>query len=124
MISVGVNNTCGQSGSYATRYTTVSGCYYLSISPNPGSNEVSVTIQEPQTNEVESTDGILPMATPSNKPVVYNFIITDNMGVVYSTFTKKSKFFTLSVQNLKNGNYILLGTDGITKFSTPLIVMH
>jgi hypothetical protein len=124
MVSVGVNNTCGQSGSYATKYTTVSGCYSLTIFPNPGSNEVTVTIQEYQTDMADSTAVLLSSANLSNNPVVYNFIISDNMGVVYSTFSKKSKSFTLSVQNLKNGNYILIGTDGVTKFSTPLVVMH
>jgi hypothetical protein len=123
-VSVGVNNTCGQSGSYAYKYTSVSGCYSLSIYPNPGSDEVTVTILESQAEGVDSTATVLNNANLSNKPLNYNFIVTDNMGVVYSTFNKKSKSFTLSVQNLKNGNYILIGTDGVTKFSSPLIVMH
>lgn len=126
VVAVGVNNSCGQSGSYATKYTSVYGScgYSLIISPNPASDVVNVTIQEPQLSEADSTATILSSASLSNKPPVYNFTITDNMGIVYSSFNKNSKSFTLSVQNLKNGNYILVGTDGVNKFSTPLIVMH
>ena len=123
-VQVGVNNTCGQSGSYAYKYTSVSGCYSLSIYPNPGSDEVTVTILESQAEVADSTATILNNANLSNKPISYNFIVTDNMGVVYSTFNKNLKSFTLSVQNLKNGNYILIGTDGVNKFSSILIVMH
>jgi hypothetical protein len=124
MVAVGVNNTCGQSGSYATKYTNVYGCYSLSIYPNPGSDEVAVTILEHQSEVADSTGSILNSTNLNYKPLSYNFIITDNMGVVYSTFNKKSKSFTLSVQNLKDGNYILVGTDGVFTFSSPLIVMH
>jgi uncharacterized protein YcfL len=85
---------------------------------------VTVTILESQAEVSDSTASVLNNTNLSNKPLSYNFIVTDNMGVVYSTFNKKSKSFTLSVQNLKNGNYILIGTDGVVKFSSPLIVMH
>lgn len=122
MVAVGVNNECGQSGSYSTMYTSIYGCYSLTVSPNPGSNEVTVTIQEPQTDVTGSS--VLNATNLSNEPVTYSFIVTDNMGVVYNTFKKKSKSFKLSVQNLKNGNYNLTGTDGVNKFSTSLIVMH
>lgn len=122
MVAVGVNNDCGQSGSYATLYTSIYGCYSLTVSPNPSSDEVTVTIQEPQTDE---TSLIVQNSTNlSNEPTVYSFVVTDNMGVVYNTFKKKSKSFKLSVQNLKNGNYNLTGTDGVNKFSTSLVVMH
>jgi hypothetical protein len=123
-VNVGVNNTCGQSGSYAYKFTNVSGCYSLSIYPNPGSDEVTVTILESQAEVADSTVTVLNSTNLSNKPLSYNFIVTDNMGIVYSTFNKKSKSFNISVKNLKNGNYILVGTDGVIKFSSPLIVMH
>ena len=125
-VAVGVNNTCGQSGSYATKYTSVYGScgYSLIISPNPASDVVNVTIQEPQLSETDSTATMLSSEGLSNKSAVYKFIIADNMGVVYSSFNKNSKSFTLSVQNLKNGNYILIATDGVNKFSAHLIVMH
>lgn len=121
-VAVGVNNTCGQSGSYSTKYTSINGCYSLSVSPNPVSDEVTVTIQEPQT---DVTGSITQNSTNlSNEPVTYSFIVTDNMGIVYNTFKKKSKSFKLSVQNLKNGNYNLTGTDGVNKFSTSILVIH
>lgn len=122
MVAAGVNNECGQSGSYATLYTSIYGCYSLIVSPNPGSDEVTVTIQEPQTDETGSSQ--LNSTSLNNVTAVYSFVVTDNMGVVYNTFKKKSKSFKLSVQNLKNGNYNLTGTDGVHKFSTSLIVTH
>lgn len=126
MVAVGVNNNCGQSGSYAIKYTSVYGScgYSLIISPNPASDVVNVTIQEPLLSEVDSINTSLINTSLSNKPLTFKFIIIDNMGVVHSTFEKDSKSFTFSVQNLKNGNYILIGTDGTDKFSAALIVSH
>jgi hypothetical protein len=121
IVSVGVNNNCGPSGSYDTQYVNVFGyCgYSLSLSPNPAFNEVTVTINEPERelNEVNNAPINLDILTS-------NIIITDRVGIVYGTFQKKSRTFTVSVENLKNGNYILTVVIGNFRISAPFIVSH
>ncbi|MFH0843007.1 MAG: fibronectin type III domain-containing protein [Bacteroidota bacterium] len=51
-------------------------------------------------------------------------IITDNMGVLYYSATKYEKSFNLSVQNLKNGNYIVVVENGKERYSASLVVLH
>jgi hypothetical protein len=121
IVSVGVDNNCGPSGSYDTQYVNVFGyCgYSLSLSPNPAFNEVTVTINEPERelNEVSNAPINLDILTS-------NIIITDRVGIVYGTFQKKSRTFTVSVENLKNGNYILTVVIGNFRISAPFIVSH
>lgn len=118
-VSVGVDNDCGQSGSYDTHYVSVYGwCgYFLSLTPNPASNEVMLTINEPD----KSSSNNSAMALDN---VVSTVIISDNMGKVYNTFQRKSKSFTFTVQNLKNGNYLVTVMLGNIKLTAPLVVLH
>jgi hypothetical protein len=129
-VMVGVNNACGQSGSYASKYTSVSGScgYSLVVSPNPATNVISVTIPDETvaSSDVLSSEMDIPttIITTIDKPVAYQITVMDNMGVAYLKTTKYSKSFTLPVQNLRNGNYQIIITDGINKFTSQLVVSH
>jgi hypothetical protein len=129
-VMVGVNNVCGQSGSYAMKYTTVYGScgYSMSISPNPALNTVNVTITEEviaqSTSSETSTTDLAANKPFSDKPVSYKVSIMDKMGVTYFNTTKSSKSFTLPVQNLRNGNYIIVVSDGTNTITSQLMVSH
>ncbi len=116
-----VNNECGQGGSYAFKYTTVYGyCgYSLIISPNPASDIINILIKEPPPEE----DTIPKLTLSSNNNIEnYNIIITDKSGVVYLSFKTSTILFSVPIQNLKRGNYIVTASKGNIQFSTQLIV--
>lgn len=129
-IMVGVNNTCGQSGSYASKYTSVYGSCLLSltVSPNPASQEITITIPEEQTENNNSDSGITEQiaqtSTLINEPKVYKTSIMDNTGNVYVRNNQNSKSFSIPIQNLKNGNYIITVIEGENIYTSPLIVLH
>lgn len=112
MIMVGVNNQCGQSGSYASKYTSVYGsCLSMSVSPNPASEYINVVIQD--------TARVQDMAS-----INYRVTILDNNGVICTNTVKNSMSFTLPIQNLRNGNYLINVSDGKSLLTCPLIVSH
>jgi hypothetical protein len=114
MVSAGVNNQCGQSGSYSTLYTNVSGfCNYaLMISPNPASDVVNLSIVEPQSQ------------MSLNSPTSFNVSIIDQSGFQHYNAKQGSKTSSISVQNLKNGTYIIIVNYGSIRISGNLIVNH
>ncbi len=127
VVAVGVNNTCGQSGSYSRLYTSVYGCYgyYLLISPNPVSDIVTIILKKVEETNISNDTISTNISTGViEKPQNYKVIITDNMGVIYYSDTKYENSFTLSVQNLKNGNYIIVVDDGKERYSASLVVLH
>lgn len=125
MVGAGVNNICGPSGSYATFYTSVYGCYglYMVLTPNPASEEVNITLKGTE-EFISSKDTLSINYNITEKTQVYRVIVTDNMGVIYYSGTKYEKSFNLSVQNLKNGTYIVVVESGKEKCSASLIVSH
>ncbi len=129
-VMVGVNNTCGQSGSYAIKFTSVTGYCgnSLYVSPNPASNIINVTITNEEVSTVDSTGIIssIPISSISTNEntIAFKVTIMDNMGVVYYSVTEYSKSFTLPIQNLRNGNYIITVNDGVNIYTSPLVVMH
>jgi hypothetical protein len=126
-VSVGVDNTCGQSGSHTFKYTSVY-CNYLSlsVSPNPSSEYVNIVIPETNTlqNDTIGNSTSLTSHTEFSKPSVYNVMILDNNGIIYMNITKKSMSFALPIQNLRTGNYTIKVFDGKNTFTSPLIVIH
>jgi len=116
-----VNNDCGQGGSYAFKYTTVYGnCgYSLSISPNPASDIINILIKEPPLE----ADTVPSLTTSSNNDIDnYKIIITDKSGIVYSTFMISTNSFSVPIQNLKKGNYIITANKVNIQFSSQFVV--
>jgi hypothetical protein len=111
VVSVGVNNTCGQSGSYATKYTSVSGyCGFsaISIYPNPTSSDLTISFMDTTATEImKNTDQEL---ESSYEVMIYN----QYQDVIYTTRTS-SRRFTISMSNFPNGSYTinLIHKEGI-----------
>ena len=126
MVMVGVNNICGQSGSYASKYTTVYGnCYYsLIISPNPASEEVRITIPDITSSQSDSLIRLDQYTNITVSQKIYKVTISDKNGVICFNSNKDSKTFSIPIQNLINGNYIVSVFDGVTYYTAPLIIMH
>ncbi len=81
----------------------------LSLYPNPTSNSVEV--------ELVSSNN----KNPINE---YSVSIIDNIGTIYYSSKEASSKFTLPVNNLKNGKYLVVVSDGKTRHSKILIVNH
>lgn len=116
-----VNNDCGQGGSYAFKYTTIYGyCgYSLIISPNPASDIINILIKEPSLDADTIPNQIV---SSINDITNYKITITDKSGIVYSTFTTSTNSFSVPIQNLKKGNYIITANNGKIQFSSQFVV--
>jgi PKD-like domain/Secretion system C-terminal sorting domain len=125
-VQVGVNNSCGQCGSYATKYTSVYGyCgYSLIIYPNPATDIINVTIKEPElsSSDVASSDEILSNDILKMNMDKLKVTISDNLGKVYKNLSKNSKSFEIPINDLNKGNYIVTVSDGSIAISAALIV--
>ena len=89
-------------------------CYYFSMSPNPASEEVSVTV----------TTGNTDAASMDIEVPEFNVQISDLSGNLYYAEKKSGLYFTLPVSNLKNGSYLVIFSYDNQKQSIPLIVQH
>lgn len=103
--------------------------YSLSVSPNPASDYIDISLIEPPKNESDTTStySSIPIASQiSNERslVTYNIIISDNSGVVYYKGKQFSKNFSLYLPNLKSGNYIITVDDGVRRYNSSLIIMR
>jgi flagellin-like hook-associated protein FlgL len=118
-VMVGVNNICGQSGSYASKFTSVS-CYKMVLAPNPTSDLLNVKIINEQS--INIADSLNITETPDiDNSSTYLVTIQNKMGSVLYSENKFSNNFTLYVGNLKDGNYVLtVRFNGIT-ISAPFI---
>lgn len=111
VVSVGVNNTCGQSGSYATKYTSVTGfCGFsaFSVYPNPASSELTISFVDTTATDVMVSNG---QELESQYEVkIYN----QYQELIYLTRTSKSTL-TIPISNFPNGSYYLniLNKEGI-----------
>lgn len=117
-------NACGVS---ALRHGEVSEppCLYLNFTPNPGSNEVLLTLSS-QVSLISSVESSGTANTASSiatdSQTVYTVRIFDNYGILYSTFTKTSDSFTIPVNNLKEGNYIVTVSNNVKNYSGKLMI--
>lgn len=111
VVSVGVNNTCGQSGSYATKYTSVTGfCGFsaFSVYPNPVSSELTISFIDTTATDVVASTG--QEFESSYEVKIYN----QYQELIYSTRTSRRRL-TISISNFPNGTYYLnvLNKEGI-----------
>jgi len=125
VVAVGVNNDCGQCGSYDTQYTSVYGfCgYSMLITPNPATDLINITIKEPEIPVSDSIPNLI--SIDEGKEISeYKIMIIDRFGRVYNEFLTSEKSFDFSVRHLKQGNYLITASKGEIKFSTQVIVNH
>jgi hypothetical protein len=108
-------NTCGQT-SWRVKYVAISDYYYkFSISPNPASDIVRVTISKP--NSINTT-------TDQEIPSNYKVRILDFKGILYYSGLKSGSSFTLPVSNLRDGSYIVQISYGKKTESLTLMIKH
>ena len=129
IVAVGVNNTCGQSGSYATKYTYIYGyCGYgFSMYPNPASDNVTITMNENLPMKEYSDSNFTNVATTDAKacePTTYIISIYDSQGTKLSTMTRSGKSFNIPLINMRDGTYIIEVSDGKNIYRQQLFVKH
>jgi bacillolysin len=106
-------NTCGPSN-WQNKMVAIYSGYFFSVSPNPASEEVQVTISGTNSSAI-ATD---------NKVPEFNVQICDLYGKIYYTEKKTGLYFTLPVSNLKDGTYLINFSCDKEKKSLPLIIKH
>jgi hypothetical protein len=120
-------NICGTSSSYY--YPIYVGSRsYLSVSPNPATDNVQVSIIKPQnTLSASDTTSITPnLITINDQDIVttYTIKIYNSLGTLFYSTKKSGDTFTIPVNNLQNGTYIIEANDGKQSYTQQLIVKH
>lgn len=118
MLTVTASNACGSSPYWQS--VRVSGGMF-SMSPNPASNEVAITMADEATPQ---TAAKTKAAIATNTVITYDIRITDVSGVICATLKRTGKRFTIPVSNLKNGMYIVEVSDGKTVYIKSMVVAH
>ena len=127
VLVVNATNTCGTSSSYY--YPIYVGSRsYLSVSPNPATDNVQVSIIKPQnTLSASDTTSITPnLVTINDQDIVttYTIKIYNSLGTLFYSTKKSGDTFTIPVNNLQNGTYIIEANDGKQSYTQQLIVKH
>ncbi len=115
-------NACGTS-TWCPKYVYVSGGKSMSMSPNPASEYVTITIKEDlllSGNENITDEKNLKSGGTKN----YKIRIYNNQGLLVSTLTRSGKTYLIPIQNMLNGSYIIEVDDGQTVLREQLIVKH
>lgn len=130
-ISVRSVNSCG-TGPNSYFYLTKKnyGCSLstgMNIFPNPASNEITITMDEHSQMVVANDSSIVLIdhVNDENKELTeYTIRIYDHQGTLYITETRTGKSFTISLSNLKDGNYVVEVSDDKNIYREQLIVKH
>jgi V8-like Glu-specific endopeptidase len=128
IVLVGVNNTCGQSGSYASKYTYVYGyCDFgFSYYPNPASDEVTITINEQETITADDSDISevdVSKVLPADQ-ITYTIRIYNNLGTLVYSAKKTGTIFNIPLLNLRDGTYIIEVSYDKYSHREQLIIKH
>lgn len=121
-------NACGSVQYPQSIYVTATGT--LKVSPNPASSTVTVSIITPETvakapaaaSDAKYTAKSAIASTPTNGN--YNVRIMDMSGVVRLAIKKAGKAFTIPVDKLQDGVYILEVSDGQYTQTEKLLIQH
>jgi V8-like Glu-specific endopeptidase len=126
-LMVNATNTCGASSPYYYPIS-VGSKSYLSVSPNPATDNVQVSIIKPQnTLSASDTTSITPnLITTSGQDLetTYTIKIYNSLGTLFYSTKKSGDTFTIPVNNLQNGTYIIEANDGKQSYTQQLIVKH
>jgi bacillolysin len=123
-VRVSITNSCGTSGYSGITVYPGSCPHNLILSPNPASDVVNVNVIPSQSQVSDSSITMSSVQSANTSKIVYKVTITDLMGTSYYNATKNTDSFTLPVQSLPNGNYIITVDDGVNKGSAQLVVKH
>lgn len=110
-------NLCGV-GNWGSTAIWIQECLDYLLSPNPASENVTVTMLKSSVNNSNIT-------TVSDRSVaLYEVSIIDLYGSLFYSSKESGDSFIIPVNNLKNGNYIVRITDGKQSVNKQLIVKH
>jgi len=107
------SNSCG-TGSMATTYIDIYENLSLSISPNPASSEITVRVKQNTLNQSEDTVNDLNFEVS-----IYNMY-----GIIQSKKKYIGSEFSIPVNNLREGNYIIRFENGKSIITKQLIIKH
>ena len=116
-------NICG-TGPIYWRGVYVYASNSLLISPNPASTTVNVTIVKDNTSMASDSTTSLTEAAISDDQTKYTVSIFNSFGTQFLSIQKTSNPFSLQVDNLQNGLYIVVVSDGKNEYSKQLVVKH
>jgi hypothetical protein len=125
-LSVNETNACG-TGSPFTSYIVVTPCgyYRFSLSPNPASDNVKLTKTFVQDTTALAKAALSALSESNNSDaIVYTVKIYNSTGTLFYSTKKSGDEFTLPVNYLKDGTYIIEVTDGKQSYRQPLIIKH
>jgi hypothetical protein len=129
VLSVNAQNTCPSPSNTYYFPIDIYGRSYLSVNPNPASSNVKVSVMKSQ-NIVAASDSALvatsDLVKSSNQDIeaTYNVKIYNSLGALMYSTKKTGVQFTIPVDNLKNGTYIMEANDGKESFKQLFVIRH
>lgn len=124
-LSVNAVNTCGASSNYWYPIS-VSGSH-LSVSPNPATNNVQVSILKAQNTSTPDTVSVTSQFTTTSSQDIattYTVKIYNSFGTVFYSTKKSGDTFSVPVNILRDGTYIIEANDGKNSYKQQLIIKH
>jgi len=110
-LSVSAQNTCGTA--YAYTYIDIQNYQYYSLSPNPATNQVTITVDDKilETTEITEVEN-----------TIYTVKIFNIYGILQSNTKHSGRSFTIPINGLKDGNYFVQIDNGKKTESLQLVV--
>jgi hypothetical protein len=125
IITVRAYNACGSTSAFQSIYESSNDYIAFTLSPNPASDVVSVSIASNSAAQSAAAGQAAPAAGgTSGTPVTYAVKVVDMTGIVYYASSNKGNKFTIPVSTLKPGNYMVVVTDGKNPSGRPLVIVR
>ena len=112
------SNACG-TGAYGETNIYIHSCFDYMLSPNPASESVTVTIQKSYSDNCFSDRSV-----SDDAGEIYSVRIFDIYGSLIYASEASGDIFTIPVNNLKDGSYIVRITKDNKTINKQLVVQH
>lgn len=126
VLEMHAENACGTSTSYWYPIW-VGGGSSFSLSPNPASSQVEVSMIAGATTmaaDVTTTSTLNIASVESLGATSYQIKVVDSYGLTVYSATKKEKKFNIQTSTFRNGVYSVIVSDGTNTYQNKLIVTH
>jgi len=127
VLQVNAQNTCG-AGSSTYYPVYVASKSYLSVSPNPATDNVQVSIIKAQnTLSASDTTSITPKLNAidgQDLVTTYTIKIYNSSGTIFYSTKKTGDTFTIPLNALHDGTYVIEANDGKQSYTQQLVVKH
>ena len=122
------NSECGTGTTYYYPVTVGLGGY-LSLSPNPASGSVQASVIKARDistapDSISTTAAKLVPSINQDLVSTYTVRIYNGFGILIYSTKKSGNEFTIPVNSLKDGTYIVEANDGKESYKQQLIVKH